>query len=288
MGTKRTVLGVLVSAALLVLAGCGSSEKSDEGGSGDGGKYGLPQGIASVTIGTAVGTAPYEFYEGSSKEIKGYEPDLLNEVASRLGVKIEWKTTDFPALFTGLDSGRFDLAANGIIDRKSRQERYDVLDYIKDASSVAGLAGSTSSIKDTQDLCGKTLATQSGTSFEVFFNEESKKCKAEQKPEIKVLLFKDPAGATLAVKSGRADFVSNQIALLAYSATQEKDLEVGSATYLEGLAGLVFPKGSPLIEPFSNAIDELISDGTYAEILAKWDLSNLAIDETALNAGTLE
>lgn len=293
MRNNRLMTGVVGVVLVGLMTACGG------GGSGDASKataaanqvnakYGLPQGVTKLTVGTSVGTAPYEYYEAGNTELKGYEPDLLNEAAKRLGISLDWQATEFSALFSGLDSKRYDLLANGLIDRKSRQQNYDILDYIGDASGFLGKKGTTDKLKTLADVCGHSLGIHSGSTWEAFFDAESKKCIEAGRPPIETILVKDPTGATLAVGTGRVDFAVNQYPLLTFAAKQDDTTEVGDLKYLEGFVGLVFPKESPLIPPFQKVLDEMIQDGTYEAILKKWDLEKLAVKKTALNAGTAE
>jgi|SRR5580765_1387519 len=289
MRLRRSLYSTLGVALLVTTAACGnSSDDSTGSASGSAGKYGMPSDVKMLDVGTSVGAPPYEFYESGSTEVKGYEPDLMKEIAKRLGVELSWRVTDFGALFTGLDTGRYTMLANGLIDRKSRQAKYDVLDYITDASALLGKSGSTGAIQSMDDVCGKDVGVPVGTSYEAFFNDQQKKCAADGKPKLTVTTFKDPTGVVLAVSTGRVDYGANQVPLVAYQASKTSGLEVSKFQYLEGLVGMVFPKDSKLIEPFGKVIDEMIADGTYAKILGDWGLEDLAVEKTKVNAATTE
>ncbi|WP_309066244.1 ABC transporter substrate-binding protein [Microbacterium sp.] len=291
MNTKKLVITAVTATLALGITACGSStpeEPASAKPAGNGGEYGLPADVTKFTIGTSVGTAPYEYYEAGSNEVAGYEPDLLAEVADRLGVEIEWNPTDFGAMFSALEAGRTDFIANGLIDRKSRQADFDMLDYIKDASGFLGLEGTTAQLKTMEDVCGHSLAVPSGTTWEGYFDEQSKKCIENGDEKIEIVLVKDPTAATLAVTSKRVEFAVNQQPLLAFAAQQTQGLEVGDLTYLEGVVAMAFPKDSDLLEPVQKVLDEMIADGTYLEILEKWGMDDLAVEKTSVNAGTAE
>lgn len=280
IGAATTALALCAS----MVAACGPDSNADGNGASQ-----LPGGKSTLVVGTSVGAPPYEFYdEGSTSEVLGYEPDLLKAAGDLLGVDVEFQVADYTALFGALDAKRYDFVAFGLVDRQSRQEQYDVLDYAKDASGFLGKMGTTGELSSMSDVCGKTVAVQSGASVEATLIEESKRCEEGGNPAIDLLTSKDLPAIALAVTSGRADYASSQVPLLAYNASQLEGLEVSKLTYLDGFVGFVLPKDSELTEPLGDAIDTLMENGTYDEIMEKWGLGDLSLDSTSVNAGSVE
>jgi len=283
MRKYKVGVAALASLAAFTLAACGSSEpNADSKSAGTGASQ-------KIVIGTSVGAPPYEFYkEGDTSTVLGYEPDLLQAAAKIMNVKIDYQVADYEALFNGLDAKRYDIVAYGLVDRKARQEKYDVLDYGKDASGFLGKVGSTAALTKLTDLCGKTVSVQTGSSHDATLDAENKTCRQQGLPEIKLLRSKDLPGIALAVTTDRANYASSQVPLLAYNATQVKGLEVSDLTYLEGYVGFVLPKDSKWTKPLGEAIDKLIADGTYKQIMEKWGLGGLLVDATSVNGGTAD
>jgi polar amino acid transport system substrate-binding protein len=240
-------------------------------------------------IGTGVGAPPYEFYEGNdTTTIQGFEPDLLRAVAEREGVNLDWQVTEFESLFSSLDSGRFDFLAYGLADRRSRQEKYDLLDYVKNEQGFMGKTETDPAV-EMVDLCGKSVAALAGSVVESQLMTESEGvCVDAGLEPIEILPVQNQSGIVQAVTTGRTDYASADVPLLAYEAQQVGGLEVFPLTYLEGFTAMVFPKDSELSTRIAAAIDELIADGTYAQILSEWDLESLALEETEFNAGTAD
>jgi polar amino acid transport system substrate-binding protein len=103
---------------------------------------------------------------------------------------------------------------------------------------------------------------------------------------LKLLVFPDQNGANLALQSGRAqvDFADSPI--IAY---QVRKLGVNvrqSPTFKTAPYGLAFPKGNGMAKPALDALKELMSNGTYAKILKKWQLSSAAINNPVINGAT--
>lgn len=280
-GAVAIALGLFAS----LVAACGS----DASNADDDAASELPGRQSTLVVGTSVGAPPYEFYdEGSTSEVLGYEPDLLKAAGDLLGVDVEFQVAEYTALFAALDAERYDFVAFGLVDRTSRQEQYDVLDYAKDASGFLGKTGSTEELGSMSDVCGKTIAVQAGASVEAALMEESGRCEQDGKPAIELLASKDLPAIAMAVTSGRADYASSQVPLLAYNASQMEGLEVAKLTYLEGFVGFVLPKDSELTEPLGEAIDKLMENGKYDEIMDKWGLGDLTLESTSVNAGTVQ
>jgi polar amino acid transport system substrate-binding protein len=151
-----------------------------------------------------------------------------------------------------------------------------------------GKTGTTAALQSMSDVCGKTVAVQTGSAHEAALTAESTQCGASGKPKINLLPNKDLPAIALSVSGGRADYASTQVPVLAYNASHMEGLEVAKLTYLEGLVGFIVPKGSDLTAPLGQALDELIANGTYGKIMEKWGLANLAVQATSVNAGTVD
>src|SRR4051812_47904076 len=93
---------VPLAALALVLAGCGGSD--DGGGSG-----------GTLKAGTEGTYAPFTFHDPKAgNKLTGYDVDVLEAVAAKLGKKVEWSEVTFDSIFAGLESKRYDVVANQI------------------------------------------------------------------------------------------------------------------------------------------------------------------------------
>lgn len=246
-------------------------------------------GKETVTVGVTPGVPPYIFSaEGSSSELIGYEPELLREAAGRIGVELDFQEFDFASLFAAVDAGRVDIAAGGIIDRKARQQKYDMVDYTLDASNFLGRAGTFEDFDDMTDLCGDKVAVVSGNSYEKFMIAESDKCVKAGSQPINMVQHKTMAEAILSIDTGRANYLPTQIPLTKYAAEKNPKLQSGGPEFLKGYVAFALPKDSELTEPLRAALDEMMADGTYLKILTDADIENLAIEKSGLNNGTAE
>ncbi|MFY9240301.1 MAG: transporter substrate-binding domain-containing protein, partial [Roseovarius sp.] len=147
----------------------------------------------TVNIVAGIGAPPYGDFGPDGKAVVSYEVDILKAIAEDAGLTLNFTVMDFDSMFPAVDSGRADIVSFGIIDRKSRQQKYDILNNAKDAAGIIAAPGLANEIKSIIDVCGHSLAASNGSSFVTFWDEQSIKCVAEGKEAINVLTFKNEA-----------------------------------------------------------------------------------------------
>ena len=232
---------------------------------------------------------PYEIVTGT--EMTGASNDLTDAIGQVLGVKIEHATVGgLPALLAGINSGRYQSAFGPIGDFKSREEANDFVDWVQEFVVFAVQKSNPKSITSLDSACGNRIAVMAGGSAERVIQVQADKCKADGKEAITVQSYTDQPSSILAVRSKRADaFFSSQAPLTYFVSQANGQLEltgVGQKNGFEDLyQGAVVPKGSPLGPLLLDTIKLLMSNGTYAAIMKKWNLENNMIKEPGINLG---
>ena len=232
---------------------------------------------------------PYEIVTGT--EMTGASNDLTDAIGQVLGVKIEHATVGgLPALLAGINSGRYQFAFGPIGDFKSREEANDFVDWVQEFVVFAVQNSNPKSITSLDSACGNRIAVMAGGSAERVIQVQAEKCKADGKEAITVQSYTDQPSSILAVRSKRADaFFSSQAPLTYFVSQANGQLEltgVGQKNGFEDLyQGAVVPKGSPLGPLLLDTIKLLMSNGTYAAIMKKWNLENNMIKEPGINLG---
>lgn len=157
----KKILGLLMALVMMIMvAGCGSTNNDDNDLLAKIKKDGV------IKIGTNSGYPPYEFYDTSNnqKKLVGYDIDLGNKIAEKLGVKVEWVDIDFDALVGSLQSGKFDIIMAGMVDTSERRQSIDFSDRYYQSQTVAVVKkGAVNDYKDVSQYEGKTIVVQSGT-----------------------------------------------------------------------------------------------------------------------------
>ncbi|MCQ2390578.1 MAG: ABC transporter substrate-binding protein [Kiritimatiellae bacterium] len=197
---------------------------------------------------------PYEFLRG--QEIAGIDVEICRAVAQRLNRPFKAETVDFDSVIPAVISGKADLAAAGITVTPDRKKNVDFsIPYVK--TGIVVIFKKSSPFKDKEQLKGKKIGVQSGTTSETFVLEELK-----QEPE----RSKSPAEAVAALKSGRVEFVIADIDPAKNCVKGEADLALSDFITSEEYA-VAIRKGQPeLLQAINVTIEELKKSGQ----LDKW------------------
>ena len=203
---------------------------------------------------------PYNFFQGA--KLAGFEIDLAEAVAKKLGVTLEWKALSFDALLAGLRNDRWDLVIAG---HAITEERAKAVTFTTPHFCGGGIIVSKdAAIKDAKDLAGKTISVQTGTTF----LDEAKKV-----PGVKeVKNFPQDTDARSALVAGRVDvWVTDPVV----ARTVVKDnptagLKLGGMLFVERNAAAVAKGNTSLAAAWNKALAELVADGSYATISKKY------------------
>jgi polar amino acid transport system substrate-binding protein len=278
----------LAVAAVLVTTGCGNSDNSTV----DTPKAGalaslLPQAIrdkGTLDVGSDVAYPPVESFDTDGTTVIGLDPDLAKAIGDKLGVKLQFHNATFDGLITSLTSKRIDLIMSAMSDNKKRQASIDFVDYFTAGTSIMVKKGNPQGIKGPDDFCGKTVAIQRGTTQDDVAEAQKKKCGSNK---LTILKFDTDPEALLQVKQGRAVADMNDFPVAAYSVSKSSDFEVVGAQIEAGPYGIGVRKAdTQLRDALQKALQALIDDGTYGNILKKWNVTPGAVETATINAGT--
>ena len=296
----KTTTRVLASVAALVLAGglaaCGGTDSSGEAAATDVDTsapfYGqLPQEIkdkGSVQVGTDAAYAPMEYYDTDGKTIIGFDKDLGDLLAAKLGVPFEFNNATFDGLITQIKSDRFDIAMTAMTDTPERQQEVDFVDYFMSGSVMIVKAGNPNGLESVEDLCGETIALQRGTvQDEYVATELNPACEASGAGAIEVLLFDHESEAMLQIQQDRAVAGLQDYPVAVYSAEQSggKYETVGEQVTAAPLGIAVDKEETELRDAVQAALQDAIDDGSYADLLEEYGTPQSAVEQATINAG---
>ena len=298
---KWAGVAAVATASVLALTSCGSGKGGGAGspsgsagatssGAASGPLHGmLPAAIKSsgvVKLATDAEYPPCESLD-ESKNMVGYEPDLWNAMAGKLGVKIEATSITFDSLIPGVQSGRYDMAMECISDNLDREKQVTFVDNAYATGAVYMLDTMTSITTDPLTLCGLKTATQQGLDLaEQITSTINPHCTKNGKQPVQVQRFPSANAALLALYSGRVDFVLNDYAAAEalQKAAPKKLRYVTSPLLQKYYNGMIFNKSATeLQKAFFAALKAIIADGQYAAIMKKWQLPDLALTKPGIN-----
>jgi polar amino acid transport system substrate-binding protein len=292
---RRAILGLAVTAALATsMAACGS-EGSDSGS----GTAATPSASASsavdaalvaklpadikssgtLTIGTDSTYAPSEFLDSDGKTVIGFDVDLFNAVAAKLGLKTTWQSATFDSIIPGVSSGKYQVGVSSFTVNAAREKQVTMVSYFAAGTQWAAKTGANIT-PDT--ACGKKIAVQTGTVQVDDITARSKKCGASK---IKIDQYQKQSDATNAVVTGKDDAMLADSPVCAYAVKQTSgQLALAGDIYDSAPYGYVVGKTqTDFAGAISGAVQDLITDGSYKTILDKWGVTAGGITAPAVN-----
>lgn len=235
----------------------------------------------TLGIGSDIAYAPVEFLDESTNKPAGLDVDIADAMAKVLGVKAEFTNGTFEGLLPALDAERHDAVMSAMFASAERKQTYDFVEYFNAGAGIIVPSGNPDGIASADDLCGKKVATQEGTTHVEFLEAQSKTCTDGGGKAIELLKFGTDPEAVQALIAGQADAEMADYPVVAYSAKQSNGAVETIATQIEPQPyGIAVRKSSTdLRDVLKKAFDQIVEDGTYMEILKKWDLAVGALDE---------
>ncbi|WP_300680491.1 transporter substrate-binding domain-containing protein [Nocardioides sp.] len=249
----------------------------------------LPAGVltsGSLSFGTteATGTAflPHGGTNDAGDQI-GLDVDLRDAVAKVLGVTPKVEFGSFETIVPGTQNGKYDVGEGNFAVTSERLKVVDFATYLKDGQSFVTAQGSgIDKVTSVTDLCGRTIATSPGSSFQQILETHASECAKAGKAPYKVSYYKDNATILLSLKNRKVDLFFGPTLSLKYLVDHQAGL-----TYLGELSltevGFVVAKGSALGPILVDAVNKLIADGDYDKIFAKWSVGDIKLTRSSLN-----
>jgi polar amino acid transport system substrate-binding protein len=247
----------------------------------------VPEDIKSsgkLIVGVNVPYTPNEFKDPSGKII-GFDVDLMNAIASTLGLTAEYREADFAKIIPAIQGGNFNVGMSSFTDTKEREATVDFVTYFSAGILWAQRPGTP---VDPNNACGKKVAVQATTTEEVDeLPAKSKTCTDAGKPAIEILKFDGQDQATNAVVLGQADAMSADSPVTLYAIKQSNGkLEAAGEIADAAPYGWPVKKGSPLAASLQKALEHLIETGDYKTIATNWGVENGMIDKPVINGAT--
>ena len=242
------------------------------------------KGVGVLKVATDL-TPPISFHSEDGKLI-GIDADL----AAALGIilQVDVQITDVgagAAIVPAIRSERFDMSISGINDDPELERQVDVIDYMFDATTIMTNKDNPLSIKQMDDLCGRTVAVPVGTFQERMVEAASARCSTP----IKIMTIPKMPDVLQAVRTGRADATVNGYATSVYTTEHQtgngKGLQALPQVRLAvGYLGILTAKDNrQLRDTVVAALQQMVASGAYETIMKKWGLGPLAVRTVKIN-----
>ncbi|WP_331376082.1 ABC transporter substrate-binding protein [Sinorhizobium chiapasense] len=231
---------------------------------------------------------PIATYATDSKTVVGADPDIASLLADSLGLELEVVAVAWADWPLGVSSGKYDAVISNVTVTEERKENFDFSTYRKDVLGFFVKADSPiTSIKEPKDVAGLKVITGAGTNQEKIILEWDRQNVAAGLKPIEVQYYDDRAASDLALQSGRADVEFNPNATRAYAASIKNDTKVvgivSGGWPLTAEIAVTTRKGAGLADAITIAINDLIKNGKYSEVLKRWSVTDEAVDASQTN-----
>ncbi|MGQ9855237.1 MAG: basic amino acid ABC transporter substrate-binding protein [Fervidobacterium sp.] len=215
-----------------------------------------------LVIGTEPTFPPFEFVD-EKNQVVGFDIDIANELAKRLGVKLEVVNLPFDSLIPALQQGKIDLIIAGMTITEERAKVVDFSKpYFEANQAIVVRKGSDFSPKSFDALVGKKVAVQLGTTGDLVVSEIK---------GIEVVRFQKFTDAFLELQNGRVDAVVLDEAPAKAYVKKFPKFTISTVVDTGETYGIAVRKGNKELLNFVNqTLDIMKGAGTYTKLLQKW------------------
>lgn len=285
----RPVMLAAICAVVMVAAACSSSGGSSPHGATSqqaGGGHSTTsantnKSAFTLTPPTSVKTAgdlkicadivypPYTFMQNNQPA--GIDVDVVSTLAAAMGVKVEWVQTAFPGIVAALQGGKCDAIVNGINGTADHAKVIAQVPYLRDTQGFVVKKGNPLHIQTLDDLSGKSVATQLGSSTATYLESLNKKFQTEGKAPMSIVTLPQDTAAFSALLSNRVDAYFQDGPVLGYYARKYSDVEVlplveNPQTVVIGIR----QDDTALISAAKDGITQMYAHGIMQDIAKKW------------------
>ncbi len=216
-----------------------------------------------LQVGSYPSNPPFEFKDDSG-HFQGFEIDLVNAIAGKLGRPVEITDLGFQALFAATASHRADLAVSSITVTPARLQNQDFTQPYLD-TNLALIAGPASRVKALEDVKGATLGAIASSTGEAWIKANGDKYGIADSKS-----YDTAANMFLDTSNGRVDGSVNDLAGSLYAFRTMRGMRVVANISGVNSIGIMLPKNSPMTAPVNEIMDGLKGDGTVAKLYETW------------------
>lgn len=251
------------------------------------------EGRGTVRVSTDPNYAPQSFLDESGN-FQGFDVAVAEEIASRLGVEVEFVTPDWDLITAGNWGGQWDMSVGSMTVTTAREE---VLDFASPAyyyTPAQFAAADGSGIETLADLNGKTICVGVSTTYESWLAGDleslglpASSFYADPPADVSVIPLQTDNECAQQIQAGRNEFqafLTSNTVVEAAIAEGVPVVKVGSPVFSENLA-VAFDKNAPkdnsrLVERVSEILAEMHADGTLSSLSVEWFGEDLTTDPT--------
>ncbi len=256
---KFGLLAMLVLALAVAAVGCGSGPAKETA------KEPAKEQTAAkkLVVGSDTTFASFEFTDAKSGKYVGFDVELIEAITKEAGYELDFRSMAFDGLIPALQTSQIDAAISSMTITDERKKVVNFTDSYYKSGLIIAVQAKNNDIKSFDDLKGKKIAVQSGTTGAL---------QAEKVPGGKLTYFTNTDQALMELKNGAVDAVINDFPVSAYFVKQgNSDVKLVGDILSAEEYGIAVPKDkAEVLENLNTALKKLKENGKYAEIYKKW------------------
>lgn len=217
-----------------------------------------------LVVGSSATYPPFA-YENASKQIVGFDVDIIQAIASKRGLQVRVVNTPFVGIFASLNNGDIDLIVSGVTINDRRRQSYDfTAPYFEARQLIAVHQSSTAT--SLKDLAGKKVAVVTGSTGD----DLASRLFGKTSPNIRRFDTTPLVIAELVAQGVDAAIGDNGV--IAYRVQEHTSLKtVADPSLPKEYFGIVVKQGNTALrDSLDQGLAAIIADGTYARIYRTW------------------
>ena len=254
---KLLLVGMLIMGLAFSAVGCTKKAATD--------KVATPKPV--LTVGSETTYPPFEFAENG--QYVGFDMDLIRAIGAAEGYDVKINYLGFDALIPAVQSGNVDCCISAMTIKEDRAKAVDFSKPYFQAGLIIAVPQKTEGIKTLDDLNGKRLAAEVGTTGLDASNSVKAK---DSKTTVKV--FDSVGEAFMELEKGGVDAVINDMPVTAYyiqTKGKDKVKMVGEVFAADSQYGIGVKKGNTeVLIKINSGLDKIKANGEYDKIYKKW------------------
>jgi polar amino acid transport system substrate-binding protein len=235
-----------------------------------------------LQVATDLAAPPNEFLGNDSTTVAGWEIELTQAIAAKLGLRSDFYAVEFNSIPTNLQAGHYEVGVAAFTDNNTERGEMDYVTLYQGAAAIAVAADSSVEINpsDLSTLCGQRIGiVQTIASPEQDLTAINQQCQQNGQPEVDVAQQGGLDEITTAVTEGELDILLAESPVIGYVVRQSNgNLENLGRVAPVAPYGMAIPEGGgQMNEAVMGALQALISEGVYQQILDRWGIADAAL-----------
>ncbi len=217
----------------------------------------------TLVVATDATFPPFEYIDEATKDIVGFDIDLMDAIAEQAGLEIIYQNVSWDPLLAGMADCQYDMAISAMTITAERAEAFSFSDPYINAGQIVVVGINNEVVGGPDDLVGATIGAQIGTTGAM---------EAEAIAESTVKVYDTYELAFLDLANGQIDAViADYPTAVAFVNQNAARLKVVGEVFTDESYGIAFCKGNDtLIEQVNAALAELQADGFIDQLVITW------------------